>query len=925
MPRILEIPKASLAATSGSDVDLSSEGERIESPQKQLEDAHSVIGVSIGHAQTRLTSPQTPAAEKAAALNALDGGGFLGDSSLATSDDDTEEALGTTSSLDANGTRKYNIVATPPTQPQKTQDNQHQELPSPWRPDPKAFEKPESGRSILRDTLGLGRRRASSGPSAISERNQKKSLQFSLPSLPSFPQPLSFLSSNKSNEISEGLEQARSKRSSTFSSSPSLAWNNFWNSTSPHEPNSVSQNSRPSTLQHARAQSHDARPYSQSSDRLRQGPQFSGSGGHQASAQSQGFQQFDGGQDTLPQQPRRVSSDSSLYLRNTVSRVSSLGDDSKFDHVQDQVNSRFKAIKDSFQDSSFKLPSLPSLPSLPNMPNFGLNGLRIADIGIPGTQTNNGQGNIAESPTSRKNMADGLVSKVRETRSTSSVKPPLPKAPSHPFLSHAIDGIVGDIVIMGGYRGSVLRSAKPPHRQLWIPVKVGLNLRKVDLEIGLTPEDEDKMEETIIPSGMLTHIGPVDISRRLIKRLRHSVNVRNGKARIWDYGYDWRLSPHLLSSKLVKFLEGLPSNGADVPREQRGATVIAHSLGGLITRHAVNKRPELFAGVVYAGVPQRCVNILGPLRNGDEVLLSSKVLTAQVNFTIRSSFVLLPEDGSCFIDNVTREPYPVDFFDVSTWIDNCLSPCVAQLLPPPDATHRGRGSLVGSVYDRLPSLPIPGRKPSMPSSNIKNISPERPGNSSRVNTTNGIADNTISKAANAVKEAANENDTTLAPQMGGQQNPAAVGKNMNSSVSTTVTLSREEAIRYLRRTLAETKQFKKELHCRPDHAERNAYPPIAVLYGRSVPTVCGARVNGREGIKRADAYSDLAFASGDGVCLARAAMAPKGYPIVRGGIVASERGHVTLLGDLEGVGRCLSAVIAGRSKGIGLGLSSDQQ
>jgi hypothetical protein len=34
-------------------------------------------------------------------------------------------------------------------------------------------------------------------------------------------------------------------------------------------------------------------------------------------------------------------------------------------------------------------------------------------------------------------------------------------------------------------------------------------------------------------------------------------------------------------------------------------------LGGLITRWAVNFRPDLFAGVVYAGVPQTCVNILG--------------------------------------------------------------------------------------------------------------------------------------------------------------------------------------------------------------------------------------------------------------------------------------------------------------------------
>lgn len=69
-------------------------------------------------------------------------------------------------------------------------------------------------------------------------------------------------------------------------------------------------------------------------------------------------------------------------------------------------------------------------------------------------------------------------------------------------------------------------------------------------------------------------------------------------------------------------------------------------MGGLITRHAINQRPDLFGGVIYAGkplmllctkvankligVPQRCVNILGPLKNGDSVLLNDNILTAQV-------------------------------------------------------------------------------------------------------------------------------------------------------------------------------------------------------------------------------------------------------------------------------------------------------
>lgn len=78
-------------------------------------------------------------------------------------------------------------------------------------------------------------------------------------------------------------------------------------------------------------------------------------------------------------------------------------------------------------------------------------------------------------------------------------------------------------------------------------------------------------------------------------------------------------------------------------------------------------------------------------------------------------------------------------------------------------------------------------------------------------------------------------------------------------------------------------------------------------------------MDGRDGIACADSYDDLAFASGDGVCLAREAMLPEGYCVVRGGRISSDRGHVTLLGDLNAVGKAIQAVVRGRRKGMGLG------
>lgn len=124
---------------------------------------------------------------------------------------------------------------------------------------------------------------------------------------------------------------------------------------------------------------------------------------------------------------------------------------------------------------------------------------------------------------------------------------------------------------------------------------------------------------------------------------------------------------------------------------------------------------------------------------------------------------------------------------------------------------------------------------------------------------------------------------------------------------------------YLGRALADVRRFKEELSFNPDHQEGNHYPPFAVAFGKSVPTVYGARVWTREHIKQQDAYDDLAFAAGDGVCLASAAMLPPGYRIIKDGLVKSDRGHVGLLGDLEGMGQCLKALVRGRREGVGWG------
>ncbi|ROW14332.1 hypothetical protein VPNG_03926 [Cytospora leucostoma] len=805
------------------------------------DDAQTFIQPVISLAATRLTSPRTPAVERVAAMDQVVSGYFDGvgsgreDESSGgdetprqegpkkavsrheATDSDSEPQRGRPLLPAGEETKLPLDTSIPPPQPQCTES-----LPAPWRTGPKeivvASPSPQSHKPALAGVFKDTRHRRSTSGSAEALRRLSKALpSISLPSMPNrLPTPSFFSSSSSSKSESRHGTPHGTPSHSPGPQSPRLGYSNHA-STFPIMPQSKS----PSSQAHA----------SSSTDTV-----------HEPSTGS-----------LEPLGLKKSTSDDSM-LYHSLSRVSSFGDDERFTHIREQVNSRFKAIVDSFEPPSFKLPSMPTT------------------LLSPLKKTEFSTTEIEAGP--------------RRSSSLRTMKPP--KDP----LDHALEQLTGDVVILGGYRGSILRSAEPPHRQLWVPIKVGLNVRKVNMEVGLDPEDEERMEETIIPSGMLKNVGPVDITKRLFKRMRECDNAKSGKLRVHDYGYDWRLSPHLLSRKMVEFLKTLPSNQGDKPS---GALVLAHSLGGIITRHAVNQAPELFSGVIYAGSPQRCINILGPLRNGDAVLLNEKVLTAHVNFTLRTTFVFLPEDGFCFVDKVTNEEYRVDFYDPNEWVRHRLCPSVSD--PPLPPFHPKRNGPLGSFLSLSDSLSFPrARSTSDPAA-------KRGGHT-------------------ALPHRKLLKDRTLAPQMDTSASSTEQQDNFSHADSPEANTTRARNLAYLTRTLAETKRFRAEGQHNPEHQAANRYPPIAVIYGKEIPTVYAARVSCREAIACTDVYDDLVFHSGDGVVLAREAMPPPGYEIARGGRISSDRGHISLLGDMNAVGRALEAVARGRRKGIGLGVGA---
>ena len=806
-----------------------------------------VVGVSISRAQTYMKSPVTPAVEKAKALeNAPD---YFGEESVSkpTSEDASE------SCTPALPPRPFNRPVTPP-KPE----------PGPASLQTVVNQQPRRS-SLLRSILGetdSTRRRSNSGPTMFSNLRKMLPTVGDLPTVPVLKVNAS--AGQRSEVIAETHKGHESNPERPFG----------------HNQMQVEERGRsaPSPL---------SKPLPAASPSALDGnvePLLSPTG-------------------TRPGKKGRSSSETSLYLHRRPTGASGFDDTNAFADVTEMNNARFKAITDSFQNSTIRM------PKLPNVKYYAKRGSDPASNSVDDLTETNTRINQGGAPRQDSHLRTEVQNRHHYIPF---IEVENSQQRAHPIISDALGKLTGDLVIMGGYRGSILRDAKT-HRQLWAPVKVGLNLRHADLEVGLTREEEETAHQKIFPSGVLSHIGPIDICRRLLKHVRKCPNFRHDKLRLHDYGYDWRLSPDLLAERFIKYLEGLQCNQPGTPPEHRGATVIAHSLGGLITRWAVNKRPELFAGIVYAGAPQNAVNILGPIRNGDDVLLSSKVLTAQVNFTMRTSYALLPEDGRCFINKHTNERYDIDFFDPQTWDDYCLTPCINPPIAP--IMRQPRKSIVDAISNSM-SAALPSM-PSLPSVTAKRGSwfggnPDPPTDSS----TEQVSKDMPPTDSPKIKPV----ESTLEPSM-------RSGSSISSkpSIATACTIPLPQAKEYLSRTLSEILGFKLALRHNESLQKHNRYPPHALIFGKSVPTVYGARVASRDHIKYTDAFDDLAFAAGDGVVLASAAQLPEGYRCVRGGRVETDRGHVGLLGDLEGVGRCLLAVVEGRGRGVGMGCYGEEK
>ena len=158
---------------------------------------------------------------------------------------------------------------------------------------------------------------------------------------------------------------------------------------------------------------------------------------------------------------KRATSDNSLFLRQDLDRIRTHDDAEKWANISEQINPRLKAITDSFQDSAIN--------RIPRIPNVSLRSLSAFRTSLPRSNSITAKLNRNHNGVSiQKNAPNKEIS----TQNLPGCDAAKQAKHAHPCLNQALSELTGDVIVLGGYRGSILRSAKPPHKQLWVPVKV---------------------------------------------------------------------------------------------------------------------------------------------------------------------------------------------------------------------------------------------------------------------------------------------------------------------------------------------------------------------------------------------------------------------------------------------------------------------
>jgi pimeloyl-ACP methyl ester carboxylesterase len=226
------------------------------------------------------------------------------------------------------------------------------------------------------------------------------------------------------------------------------------------------------------------------------------------------------------------------------------------------------------------------------------------------------------------------------------------------------------VVFIHGIKGSLLVDEKDS--TVWLNGSQGLGLDTPNLSLPLTWQGNKQDKDSIRPKEVLSEVKVIPF---ILEEKVYSPWLSAGRKiygdKFYPFAYDWRRDNLENVTSFEAFLETVRRDNTEA-----NITVVAHSMGGLITLVLLNKRPELFQKVVFVGVPfYGGIGFMEDLHIGIPNGLNHKILSPEVLFTMPSVYTLFPIETKerVVVEDNTGNPIEVNFYSPEDWKKNKFS------------------------------------------------------------------------------------------------------------------------------------------------------------------------------------------------------------------------------------------------------------
>lgn len=224
----------------------------------------------------------------------------------------------------------------------------------------------------------------------------------------------------------------------------------------------------------------------------------------------------------------------------------------------------------------------------------------------------------------------------------------------------------GDVVFVPGILGTYLKD-KNTNKREWLTIEKLMNMAPCELSSSLYSSKIDPYssklanDERIVVDEVFEKFGPINVCGKFVQEMEDLCKERND-VRLHKLGYDWRSDMTEVADRLLKKMVDIyESNG------NKKITYIAHSLGGLLGMNIVNRRPDIFRGLVMVGSPMKPVPVvLWAFKKGLPILPNTSLFDRDFVFLMKSAYIFLPLDGKGLIDKNNND-IKIDYLDPQEW------------------------------------------------------------------------------------------------------------------------------------------------------------------------------------------------------------------------------------------------------------------